>query len=90
MFQCGFCKKTSQPGETKTLIVTKTRTKVYPQRRIGERMGEQVLDQGGTGTEIVEETPACPACAQTRAPSTAFNKPRFKRDLDDAEEARDP
>lgn len=98
MFFCGFCKKTTQPGETKTMIVTKTRTKEYP-KRYGAGGGvhgdrERVVDQGGVGQEILEEKPACPACAlKIQPPSSGYsNKPRFKRELDSdltGEEARD-
>jgi len=50
MFRCGFCQKTTAPGGKQVLVVTETRSKQYP--------------EGGRGTEIVHQVPACASCAK--------------------------
>lgn len=57
MFNCGFCKKTSEPGEKKTMVPVETREKVYTGTTYDGRTYEQ-----GRGTEIVRELAACPKC----------------------------
>lgn len=64
MFRCGFCKKTSQLGEKKTMIPTETREKNYPRREERHGFFTDLIDRGGAGREIVKETAACEKCVE--------------------------
>jgi hypothetical protein len=61
MFKCYFCGKDSKPREKTIKKVLKTRKKTYPERR--NSLGK-VVDNGGVGTEIVQEVEFCQKCGR--------------------------
>ncbi|MDB5388010.1 MAG: hypothetical protein JWM11_3656 [Planctomycetaceae bacterium] len=73
MFRCEFCQVLVGPGIPSSLVVLKTRPKIYPVRERGKRRSRDerrrdpkkskwIPDFGGTGHEIVQESRACPTC----------------------------
>ncbi|HEY5921627.1 MAG TPA: hypothetical protein VIV11_08145 [Kofleriaceae bacterium] len=70
MFRCDVCGLVTPPRTPCNRIVVETRPIEYPKRddahwhppRAGGK-GKWVDDPGGTGTAIVREVRACPACA---------------------------
>ena len=60
-FTCQNCNKPQSAGTQPVKTVTKVRRKVYPQRTTPD--GYEVIDQGGTGIETVEELNLCEKCA---------------------------
>lgn len=67
MYRCGFCGRTSKPGERASRVITEIREKIYPYRKGVNTLkieGKKEVrdDPGGRGTEIVHEVLAHPGC----------------------------
>jgi len=69
MFRCYFCDCITPPKTTRSSVVVEFREKRYEsRRRESPRRGarnrdETPADKGGSGSEIIKEVDACPACA---------------------------
>ena len=71
MYRCDVCDSVTDPGTTLHRITIETRPIDHPSRpavhwhppRAGGK-GKWVDDPGGTGSAIVRERNACPACAE--------------------------
>lgn len=66
MFICQKCGSVVGPGVSPIKKVVETRTKEYPQRWSYDEQGNRkdMIDKGGTGTEIVREETLCQECAK--------------------------
>ena len=58
-YRCHFCQKTQPTKTPVTMVVLKTRNKLYPE----VRKGRTVVVPASSGKEIVNEVQACPTCA---------------------------
>lgn len=63
MFQCGFCEKTTEPGQKKTMRPVELREVEYrgPERRADGSWTKDIVFQG-RGYEIVREKASCEPC----------------------------
>ena len=58
-YRCQECGKAVKPGEPAHRVVTEVRAVTYPLRR--NARGD-VIDKGGSGSEIVSEKTLCGSC----------------------------
>lgn len=67
MFKCGFCEKTTEPGEKKAMRAVELREKAYsaPYHEKKSREGVvEVRGHSGRGFEIARESASCVACTK--------------------------
>ena len=64
MFKCGFCERTTEPGEGSRTIVTEWRKKSYPSVSIERKPGDMrsKFSPAGEGYEAAATSRACPTC----------------------------
>jgi hypothetical protein len=80
MFRCEVCGTVVPPRTPCHRVVVRSRPSRYPSRPHANRFFRHVngkrkeihtSDPGGTGTAVVEEVRACPACAANLPPGAA-------------------